>query len=415
MASENLYELAYRFYDTKLWKKVGGTELFAVTLADGEIGYCSVTGLSEDTVSLTLYPGDAGYRSFRRIIRHDSDPAGMAETMNVIATMDCLRCSFVDRDDLSDQETAEVRTFAAAHRRNLRGSRAYVGFSKHEFGCVGWHLETDRDEWRMTRALEAALALSGMLLRTSGEELGLCPIGREPDRVPLLTRRGREWELSHTPLPAAEDSWQEVSFENELTLTRVRRLARSGIWECNMTYVSNPFPGADPHAALVYPLMLCSTDALTGDMLAPSISNEGKEGELLDEFARMMLEKNERPTRIRCGDDRTFALLKDFCAGTGIERERKELSRAARENADALAEEMGKPDEEIFGEDPDDIHWMDQAEVDQFLVDTLSGISDEALIGLTEFAQQDLLKMVDDGRLPLPLAARLDRLLRKKD
>ena len=182
-----------------------------------------------------------------------------------------------------------------------------------------------------------------------------------------------------------------------------------------MTYVSNPFPGADPHAALVYPLMLCSTDALTGDMLAPSISNEGKEGELLDEFARMMLEKNERPTRIRCGDDRTFALLKDFCAGTGIERERKELSRAARENADALAEEMGKPDEEIFGEDPDDIHWMDQAEVDQFLVDTLSGISDEALIGLTEFAQQDLLKMVDDGRLPLPLAARLDRLLRKKD
>ena len=145
MASENLYELAYRFFDTKLWKKVGGTELFAITLADGEIGYCSVTGLSEDTVSLTLYPGDAGYRSFRRIIRHDSDPAGMAETMNVIATMDCLRCSFVDRDDLSDQETAEVRTFAAAHRRNLRGSRAYVGFSKHEFGCVGWHLETDRD------------------------------------------------------------------------------------------------------------------------------------------------------------------------------------------------------------------------------------------------------------------------------
>lgn len=91
------------------------------------------------------------------------------------------------------------------------------------------------------------------------------------------------------------------------------------------------------------------------------------------------------------------------------------MSRAARENADALAEEMGKPDEEIFGEDPDDIHWMDQAEVDQFLVDTLSGISDEALIGLTEFARQDLLKMVDDGRLPLPLAARLDRLLRKKD
>ena len=42
MASDKLYECAFEYKKTKLWKKLWDTEIFAVKFSDGEIGYVSV-------------------------------------------------------------------------------------------------------------------------------------------------------------------------------------------------------------------------------------------------------------------------------------------------------------------------------------------------------------------------------------
>ena len=44
MYSERLYSLAFAVRKTKLWKTLYDNELFAVSLSNGEIGYCSVMG-----------------------------------------------------------------------------------------------------------------------------------------------------------------------------------------------------------------------------------------------------------------------------------------------------------------------------------------------------------------------------------
>ena len=44
MPTETLYDIALQYKKTKLWKQLCDTELFALKLSNGEIGYCSVMG-----------------------------------------------------------------------------------------------------------------------------------------------------------------------------------------------------------------------------------------------------------------------------------------------------------------------------------------------------------------------------------
>ena len=46
MNMDRMYELAFKFRDTKLWNYVYEDELFAVKLSDGRFAFCSIMGNS---------------------------------------------------------------------------------------------------------------------------------------------------------------------------------------------------------------------------------------------------------------------------------------------------------------------------------------------------------------------------------
>ncbi len=402
MATERLYELAYRYRDAKLWKTVSESELFAVRLADGEIGYCCVLGGTGDLLALGLFPGVRGYQSWHLVIEADIPRLKTAERMMISASLDCLRCTFVNREDLTDRETAQVRHYAASHRRRLRGKNAFARFDKQIPGRVRWQLETDRDEWRLCQALEAALALGEMLRERSKEELGLCPVGAETETIPLLSRRKGAWELERTPLPEAKPTWPEVAFPDDLAAARIKRMKKSGIWECGLCRWRYPVRDQeDGDTAPWIPLMLASTDPLTQSIQPPVVSKRGDDGELLDGFARVLAQEADTPpVKIRCGDDRTYALLKDLCAKAGIELIRTDRMKELPEAIEALVQEMGKPEEEP-GEDES---WE--------AVDRLyAQMSDEEILELPAQVKAALLSIVSEGKLSEDLSRRLLRLL----
>ena len=41
---KELYQLAFEYLDTELWKSLWDNQIFAVKFSDGEIGYCCVMG-----------------------------------------------------------------------------------------------------------------------------------------------------------------------------------------------------------------------------------------------------------------------------------------------------------------------------------------------------------------------------------
>ena len=65
MYPDKLYQLAFAFRKTNLWKSLYESELFAVALPDGEIGYCCVMGSGGEHLALALYVGNKGLDTFR--------------------------------------------------------------------------------------------------------------------------------------------------------------------------------------------------------------------------------------------------------------------------------------------------------------------------------------------------------------
>ena len=63
MISDKLYELAFAYKKTKLWKILWESELFAVKFSDGRIGYISIMGNLGEYCALGLYIGEEGLNS----------------------------------------------------------------------------------------------------------------------------------------------------------------------------------------------------------------------------------------------------------------------------------------------------------------------------------------------------------------
>ena len=57
MFSDKLFELAFIYKKTKLWKMLWDSEIFAVSLPNGEIGYCCVMGAIGEHGALALRTG----------------------------------------------------------------------------------------------------------------------------------------------------------------------------------------------------------------------------------------------------------------------------------------------------------------------------------------------------------------------
>ena len=60
MTSDNLYELAFRYKKTKLWKHLTDTQVFAVK-TDKETLFISVMGGLNEHIALAVYPEDEFY------------------------------------------------------------------------------------------------------------------------------------------------------------------------------------------------------------------------------------------------------------------------------------------------------------------------------------------------------------------
>jgi len=93
MNMDRMYELAFKFRDTKLWNYVYEDELFAVKLSDGRFAFCSIMGNSGQHIALALYIGAEGFESFK-MLHHKSTELSPTDLMQELDTMQLsLVCS----------------------------------------------------------------------------------------------------------------------------------------------------------------------------------------------------------------------------------------------------------------------------------------------------------------------------------
>jgi hypothetical protein len=154
MPSEKLYDIALRYKSTKLWKQLYDTELFAVGLSNGEIGYCCIMGELGEHIALALYVARDGLDSYRHLFKAGDADTEMAQH-EIMLSQDCLMCSFENKDELAPIEIEEAQRYAQAHGVAYRGKNSFPQFKRYKPAHYPWFLK-DEDEQLLFEALSAA-------------------------------------------------------------------------------------------------------------------------------------------------------------------------------------------------------------------------------------------------------------------
>ena len=395
MDRQYLYDLAFQFKKDKIWKKLYDSELYAVRLDDGQIGYCCVLGRNGEVFALTLYIGDKGFDSFRHLIVSN----GEEEEDEDMPLQDCIQCSLEGRDELSGQELEEVRAYAKEKGIALRGANAYPKFARFQPYCAPWLLK-DEAEWRhIARALEITNRLSEVLRHRSKFELGLQSIFKFDESLPLLTEDGDGLRAERIPMPPKiAPVYPEPALPDDMTLARLKKLKRQGTLECDIVRTPDLVQN-DPEEPPYLPAQLLLVDQASGMVFGTAISN----GPMVDcdEFQNalvdMLAKSDACPVAIQVRNAQTRQLVKGLCASLNIRmtmvEELPELDDALDTLYDQLSDGKGDPSE--FSDQIDEV------------IATLSALSDEELRHLPPFLRQQLLSLDEWGMLPEDLARRL--------
>ena len=177
--------------------------------------------------------------------------------------------------------------------------------------------------------------------------------------------------------------------------------------------------------------MLIVVESESGFMLPqpPVIGADHDPQQMLQEFANALKEMEYRPKEIRCRDERTFALLGDFCRKAGIkcgvydgemaaldECEDSMLEHFAGfdggDSGDEFGDEFGGPFADVPGEAPWDASGgTGDPEVDEVLM-ILLNMSTEELRMLPKPLIRQVRSVIAKGLLPEEIAARLGEKLK---
>ena len=319
MLTDRLYDLAFRFRKTKLWKKLYDSQLFAVKHADGSVGYCCVMGMNGEHLALAVYPGKGGMDSYRLLLQSYSVMDDF-EHHEMLLSQNCVMCSFEKKDELRPRDLEKIYKYCDAHHLVLKGRNAYPQFQRFRPHYFPWYLDDEADQMHLLEGLEACLEVSCILESTTPEEMGFTggePFGRS---IPLLEKKDGAYCWSRVSLPSPLPTvYPSPEVGDDITVAKLNKVKKQGgEWACNVFMHVQPISNEaredgsleEPINAPFFPYLLVIVDNQSGLVLNMSISSDPEE--YANEFLQTIVESlqdNGIPTRILVQNKRTRALF----------------------------------------------------------------------------------------------------------
>lgn len=341
MNTDRLYDLAYEFKDTALWRELFARDLFAVRLSNGEIGYCCVLSGDERIVSFVLYIGNEGLRAYKYLLADmDADVANP----NLWLTQDCIHCDFKPRDVEPAywegmQDYARRRKISAgSDTLTPRFTRYYP--EHYPFDLTTGDGEEDIEErGYIVEALEAALEVSRRLKGGKGGApvnpvtLGFEEVRSGDKKIPLLTKEedGYTWSVIQLP-EGVHLEYKTPELEDESLIAKVRqgiKEAGYGTWECGVVRL-RAMIGPNGELPIVAPsfvlAMVDRPDEKINKLYSIIPSHNPRLGgsyemdstRILQCFVEAMVAESRYPEAIIPYDNPTEAFLRRFCEQVGI-------------------------------------------------------------------------------------------------
>lgn len=358
MASDKLYAAAFQYKKTKIWKKLWDDNIFAVRMPDGELGYICVMGASGEYCALGVYIGDRGFQSYRKLVEFSGEEMSYFEERELMASQECLQLTLENKENLSDEEIAEVRAYTKANGIRLAGKNAWPQFAKYQKNRCPWKLGTDQEEEYLLTAISAALDLAEILKTASPYEVGIVEMKDTTDKIPLMEQKDGIYCFTGTvslPKPAGSD-YARPKHLNEIAIRTIKRYKKKGILECEIILFPEPIQN-HPEEAPFFAHMLMAVESKSFYILPPAPIGDYEENpdEMMAHFIEMLQQQKICPRGFKVRDERTFAFLEELSKKLMIpitmEKELEALDDAEYHMLEHLANtnSMGNEREDFWG------------------------------------------------------------------
>lgn len=425
MTRTSLYEIAFCYKKSKIWKYLSDREVFAVSLKSGEVGYVTIMGAAGEYCALGLYIGEEGFQGYRAIANYVVG-GDEFEDREKLLCQDELQLAFVMKDELTPEEEEEAYAYAKKNGIRFSGANAYPKFIRFQKYHYPWKVTQKKEIEQLYEAVEAAVLLAERLKNETPEMLGIFSIDYDTKDVPFFeVKGGKLVSNGRTPIPAEKkEKTKNAINQNQIGERQLKNLPKRSVWEAQ--YVRMPEPAQEnPKTAPYYPLLLFITEKMSGflNLVPPVMEGEENLQGMLDEFILSWNKLGHAPKEIRCADERTLAYLQDICEKAGIKIglykgdfsalcEAKQGFLRSLRNSDYLYDE---DDEESgpFGDEDDGEFLGDNTEALKGFVRDFCSLPIDELKKMPKQFLADIKSMLEEGVFPPEYEKQLKDKLKK--
>lgn len=351
MISDNLYTMAFKFRKKRVWDTIGNVHVFAIKFSDRTIGYTNITHSSNGLYSLGLYLGDKGFNSLRTIIELDRlliSPFSPFKFQEMILQQECLKCIFVTKNQLLEEELNEIKNYTNSHGIRLSGKNAYPQFIKYIPNHIPFTSLTDQEQKYLCEALSVSVALTDMIEGGIVSLSEITEISDDSKEIFSMELKDDEFRIGKVPYPELlTPQYPCPKARNDIAIARLKREKKIGIWECELIRFPRPIQN-NPEEIPFYPVYLIAVECSTGYFLPilPVQDYEEDPEKLMNLFIDTFLEQKICPAEIKVRDKRSYLFAEDLCQKLKIPLNMENSLEALEETEFEFWNRFGIPNEE---------------------------------------------------------------------
>ena len=346
-APDELYEAAFAYKKTKLWKKLTGEDNFILQYSDGTMGYISIMGNAGDHLAVAVYPGEDGLRSLREVALR---PAALMfiPTYERVTRQNCLQLIFDNKEYVREEDIESAKAYADAHGIRFSGKNAYPHFLKLFPDHMPWHPVSEQEHQYLLETIRTAIYVSDLLKNKKPEDLGFIEIYPGLRELPYFIYKDRGPEYAgKAELPEEKPfDWPVPSSINEVSAAKIRKWKARECLQCCV--IQTPAPvlhikedsedrqpinivdderkqnaNAEFNEEEIpyYPFALFAASKKSGMIYQPAMCEKyySEPEQIANEFLEIMVREQIRPKTLEAKDERTYALLKPVAEAISAE------------------------------------------------------------------------------------------------
>ena len=362
-----LYDAALEFSKLEPWTWMYDSDIFGVQdPATGEIGWCCIMGAAEEVFGMMIYTGDAGYRSYLRIVDSAEMDYSSQDRMAIGLEQLGLQVGFELPEDLyeNDQEVVE----ALQGGSNAMGM--YPVFKDFSPGLLPWSVSDAQLDF-IGHCLEQATYVANALkknpemLYDENENIWV--------RQPQKTANGLQWTDVYVDMPVEYD---EVDIEvNPFLIARAKKLERKDVpLGFSQQYMNAPVMDEEEGDERPYfPKLTVWIDGTSGEPVHNAMLDHQAQQAFYENIVADLEQIGFLPHTIVVGSDLCEDALFPFCEALGIELAFDETFAQMTEMMSMMTGMM----EQFSDEELADMQNMDQEELIRRLSDQMDREEDD--------------------------------------